>query len=472
MRLISFLITKLHGFLDIPLTFNNDLTVIVGVNGSGKTSALTLMTAILRLDLVAITQFKFEAATLLAEGTNGDPISVQASCNGTSLELSLEIDKKVHKLSEFNIGTNDGIFVRDIGTWEYQNEARIAPLSITVPYINISNKYIPSDELMAAKKFLAQSKLTFVQLDRTIVAIDPDGEEAIEKMWRPTGNKKAKPPTDPINEVSRVTTQKYLEYKSKTVSIKDSAYRDSLRLHFDPIGDRTKGRIDHASLTKKLEAMKSRVAKSALTSDEGKLKVAAEEFFTEFEALLVDVGKQKSKPRAGRRTLGEEQLDAILTIKNRQIDRLLEVFEDEARATQEAYAPIRRYLTTVDKFFRENGKRLLFDADYKLGFVFDSLDRDPRSTIGDTLGSIKELSSGERQILIILTYLAFVSGKDSVFVIDEPELSLHLVWQRLLIDAIKELRPPGCQVILATHAPEIAGRALDKSIRLGRRSVK
>jgi len=80
--------------------------------------------------------------------------------------------------------------------------------------------------------------------------------------------------------------------------------------------------------------------------------------------------------------------------------------------------------------------------------------------------SLKELSSGERQVLIVLTYLAFLTGENGIFVIDEPELSLHLRWQSYLVGALRSLRPAGCQIIVATHAPEIAGRARESCVLL------
>lgn len=471
MRLNSFHVEKLHGFLSIPIIFNDDLTVILGINGSGKTSALTLMAALLRLDLAAVTQMKFQSATLAATSGDGDPILIQASSNGARLELTLEIDGSVHKLSDATL-SNNSVYLRSMAEFTPAlSLEHLLPISdLHIPYIYPGNKVVVSDELVAAKKFVAQARLTFVQLDRTIVAIDPDGEEAIERLWKSSGTKKSKP-LEPISEVLRVTKQKYLEYKSASEAIRDHAYRESLRLHFDSIGNSNRAKIDRASLTRKLASMKTQVSKSALTSNESGLKLSTEKFFQEFEALLVELDGKDSPKRLGRRTLGEEQLDAILTVKHQQIERLLTIFEQEARATQEAYAPIRRYLNVVNKFFRESGKRLSFDSNYELGFTIDDLS-DGNDVNMSAPRSLKELSSGERQILIILTYLAFVSGKDSVFVIDEPELSLHLVWQRLLVEAVTQLRPHGCQVVLATHAPEIAGRALEKITRLERRFVR
>ena len=72
--------------------------------------------------------------------------------------------------------------------------------------------------------------------------------------------------------------------------------------------------------------------------------------------------------------------------------------------------------------------------------------------------SIRALSSGERQILIMLAHLSLNTRllRDGVFIIDEPELSLHMAWQDMFVEAIQTANPR-LQLILATHAPAIIG---------------
>lgn len=72
--------------------------------------------------------------------------------------------------------------------------------------------------------------------------------------------------------------------------------------------------------------------------------------------------------------------------------------------------------------------------------------------------SIKSLSSGELNIVTILYYLIFETTRGSIVLIDEPEISLHVVWQEqlsVLIEKIMESKP-GVQVIIATHSPFIS----------------
>ena len=78
-----------------------------------------------------------------------------------------------------------------------------------------------------------------------------------------------------------------------------------------------------------------------------------------------------------------------------------------------------------------------------------------------------QLSSGEKQIVTFFAYLLFglQDTNQSLFIVDEPEVSLHLQWQRQFVDTLLELNPE-IQLIFATHAPEIIGRHRDKAFKL------
>lgn len=64
------------------------------------------------------------------------------------------------------------------------------------------------------------------------------------------------------------------------------------------------------------------------------------------------------------------------------------------------------------------------------------------------------LSSGERQLLYILLKAINISGNNNILLMDEPEISLHLAWQKDLIEKIKEINE-NCQLIIVTHSPSI-----------------
>ncbi len=84
-------------------------------------------------------------------------------------------------------------------------------------------------------------------------------------------------------------------------------------------------------------------------------------------------------------------------------------------------------------------------------------------TVEEAIASDK-LSSGEKQMLSFLCYNAF--SENTAIFIDEPELSLHVDWQRLLLPTLLE-QGTGNQFFIATHSPFIYAKYPDKEIPLG-----
>jgi predicted ATPase len=66
------------------------------------------------------------------------------------------------------------------------------------------------------------------------------------------------------------------------------------------------------------------------------------------------------------------------------------------------------------------------------------------------------LSSGEKQLLILLSEALLQREQNTIYIADEPELSLHVLWQEKLIDSISALNP-NAQLIIATHSPDVVG---------------
>ena len=64
------------------------------------------------------------------------------------------------------------------------------------------------------------------------------------------------------------------------------------------------------------------------------------------------------------------------------------------------------------------------------------------------------LSSGEKQLIIILLKALIQEDRHFLLFIDEPETSLHTDWQEKLIDNIRSLNSHA-QIIIATHSPSI-----------------
>lgn len=71
--------------------------------------------------------------------------------------------------------------------------------------------------------------------------------------------------------------------------------------------------------------------------------------------------------------------------------------------------------------------------------------------------SLRDLSSGERNLLSLLTTFLIIgtNQKSNFYLIDEPELSLNLKWQREILPLLSQLNP-NVQIIAASHSPAIA----------------
>jgi len=68
--------------------------------------------------------------------------------------------------------------------------------------------------------------------------------------------------------------------------------------------------------------------------------------------------------------------------------------------------------------------------------------------------SISGLSSGEKQLIIILGEALLQQSSPWVYIADEPELSLHVKWQENLINNLRKLNP-NSQILCATHSPDV-----------------
>lgn len=88
-------------------------------------------------------------------------------------------------------------------------------------------------------------------------------------------------------------------------------------------------------------------------------------------------------------------------------------------------------------------------------FDFDE-NGDFSSFIGNRKILIEELSSGEKQVFVMISEAYLNRDSEHIFLADEPELSLHVEWQAKILKAIVALNPKA-QYIVATHSPEIAG---------------
>lgn len=101
------------------------------------------------------------------------------------------------------------------------------------------------------------------------------------------------------------------------------------------------------------------------------------------------------------------------------------------------------------------------EIDRRFGFRFVSNDE------LHTILSLDQLSSGEKQMIIQVYELLFRAQSGTLVLIDEPELSLHMMWQMNYLKNLMQIAQlRGFQCIVATHSPQIFNSLWSKSVDL------
>ena len=137
--------------------------------------------------------------------------------------------------------------------------------------------------------------------------------------------------------------------------------------------------------------------------------------------------------------LQRKYLDYQVNIGNRIINCLQ---QGDTEGAQRLSQRKTRFQDIVDELFLETGKRMV-RTENEIRFT----------QIGEILLPY-QLSSGEKQMLAILLTVLVEDDQPYVLFMDEPEVSLHIEWQKRLIDLCLELNP-NVQIILTTHSPAV-----------------
>ena len=139
--------------------------------------------------------------------------------------------------------------------------------------------------------------------------------------------------------------------------------------------------------------------------------------------------------------LQRRYLDYQVNVGNKMIE-LLNGNDEQRVQAPSLSLPKRKFQDMIDSLFSYTGK---------------TIDRKSNDIVfyqnGERLSPYR-LSSGEKQMVLILLTVLVREGSHSVLFMDEPEASLHIEWQQKLIGMIRELNPD-LQLILTTHSPAV-----------------
>lgn len=140
--------------------------------------------------------------------------------------------------------------------------------------------------------------------------------------------------------------------------------------------------------------------------------------------------------------LQRRYLDFQVSLSNRMVELFTRQDPDAQEKAQQLAQEKTHFQDVVDSLFQDTGKTIQRDKN-ELYFT----------SFGESLSPYK-LSSGEKQMLIILLSVLVQNKRHYTLFMDEPEVSLHVEWQQQLVSLIRDLNP-NAQIILTTHSPAV-----------------
>ncbi len=140
---------------------------------------------------------------------------------------------------------------------------------------------------------------------------------------------------------------------------------------------------------------------------------------------------------------------------------MLSVYVEDTEKKLGVFDEISRKINLLTKII--NGKQFLNKAmtiTKDAGFVFTS-------TSGEII-PLNKLSSGEQNQLVLFYDLLFKTQPKSLLLLDEPETSLHIVWQKEFLQDIYDIISlTDIDIIIATHSPDLIYKSWDLTVGLG-----
>ncbi|MBO7417216.1 MAG: ATP-binding protein [Bacteroidaceae bacterium] len=140
--------------------------------------------------------------------------------------------------------------------------------------------------------------------------------------------------------------------------------------------------------------------------------------------------------------LQRRYLDYQVNIGNRTINLLTSGEPEKIEEAQKVSRPRVQFMDFIDELFSDTGKKIVRSSNE---ILFDQF--------GVRLLPYS-LSSGEKQLLVILLTLLVQDNQPYVLLMDEPEISLHIEWQQQLVSRVRDMNP-NVQIIMTTHSPAV-----------------
>lgn len=448
MLLQRFSAKAINGYLDIDIYLRRDLTFITGINGSGKTTALNSIVALLipRVDYLASHEFK----SMSLEFMDGDKAVVLSAlrdkyrtiltCSRVDDEFIVEPpatdpDVPPHRAAEYEADYYRELQARD------QSNAVLSYIS-----------ELPSP------MYLGLNRRMVSPADQSARAVRP----GLARYSRPhKRNIFGASLTQSLSEALSYSERRYRIAMLEKSRLDEFFQRDTILSLLDLPPISVEQSFDHPSPP---DIRRLKQAKENIYRLPELLKIPSNEILDRLNPLFDFLEKKATElqvaPRKRAKGVKKSSRDSDASFnalidwsfnkshldKINQISSRIGDYNDDVA---KLFSNITEFIESINSFVADSGKVIDFDSQGRLVFKVE----------GDADGiehDMTTLSSGEVQILVILAHLYFnpEARGAGVFIVDEPELSLHVQWQEKFVDRIREAAPE-IQLVMATHSPSI-----------------
>ncbi len=440
MKLTSIRVTKLFGIFDhtIPLNTNEHITIIHGSNGLGKTTLLNMIEHFFnhnffKLSMIPfhefIVQFDDKSSVFLINKTVLKPNEKRKSDNNITILYKpingktqnyvpdLDLDERefsypIHMIEDIV----PGISQTGPRTWRNMSTGELLNLNDILhryseyfPSIFSKHKNIP-DWLIEIKK---HNPIRFIRTERLL-------NREVDRRSPDKRNSENHSVSIYANELARDIKSRLADYGALSQSLDRTFPARLVRLKPDD-------ELENQMLLDKLDELEIKRKK------------------------LIELGVLDNNTDLEFRVSNEEIDDrtrSVLSIYVRDTEEKLNVFNDLA-------ARIDLLKRIIKARFRN--KEMLISKENGINFV---------TSAGEQLHPMS-LSSGEQHQIVLLYELLFKITEDSLILIDEPELSLHVAWQvKFLRDLQQITSVVPFDVLIATHSPQIINDRWDLTVAL------
>ncbi|NIY77829.1 AAA family ATPase [Thalassospira sp. HF15] len=444
MRVKRFRGTSVNGYLNFDVGFFDDLTFVTGINGSGKTTALNCIFSLLmpRLDYLNDQEFEEISVDIATHQNENVTLTVNKNENYTEITCSkfpsekLQIPLTFHddSFASFKFREDENEIYQELIDKNRENSVLEFILSLPTPmYLGLDRRVVSLDENNTHQTW--GRRLGKIAKRRNVFgrSLGESLEEALD--------------------FAQDSYRKTMKEKSKL----DAYFKEELvitLLDFPPVI--FDGKISPPT---KAEIKELEDAKRHIKDLPHLLKISDDAIFKNIEPLFSHLDKtialiEKQKKARAKKTDKDRftEVEAIFSWNYNKthfwkLTKLSEQISDYNKKSDEIFEKTNRFLRAVNSFMKDSGKKIQFNEVGELLFSQESKNK---------RWQLKSLSSGEIQLIVILTHLHFNPEVENanIFIIDEPELSLHVQWQEKFIDEIITAST-NIQFILATHSPSV-----------------